>query len=114
WTASSISHAIAATSALIRDDLLAWAQRLPGSPLAGAKPEEVFLVEGAIALKQDPRRAVSIADAMRQGAVGRLERQKAYRPKDAGKYARNTHSAIFAEVKIDEQLGVIRVTRLVS
>jgi xanthine dehydrogenase YagR molybdenum-binding subunit len=26
----------------------------------------------------------------------------------------NTHSAIFAEVKIDEQLGVIRVTRVVS
>ena len=31
-----------------------------------------------------------------------------------GKYARNTHSAIFAEVKIDEQIGVIRVTRVVS
>ncbi len=26
----------------------------------------------------------------------------------------NTHSAIFAEVKVDEQLGVIRVTRVVS
>ncbi|MFZ0609082.1 MAG: molybdopterin cofactor-binding domain-containing protein, partial [Xanthobacteraceae bacterium] len=29
-------------------------------------------------------------------------------------YARNTHSAVFAEVKIDEELGVIRVTRVVS
>ena len=29
-------------------------------------------------------------------------------------YARNTHSAIFAEVKVDEQLGVIRVTRVVN
>ena len=28
--------------------------------------------------------------------------------------AHNTHSAIFAEVKVDEQLGVIRVTRVVS
>ena len=29
-------------------------------------------------------------------------------------YARNVHSAVFAEVKIDEQLGVIRVTRVVN
>ena len=28
--------------------------------------------------------------------------------------AHNTHSAVFAEVKVDEQLGVIRVTRVVS
>ena len=33
---------------------------------------------------------------------------------DLSKYARNTHSAIFAEVKVDEQLGVIRVTRVVN
>ena len=28
--------------------------------------------------------------------------------------ARNTHSAVFAEVKVDEELGVVRVTRIVS
>ena len=28
--------------------------------------------------------------------------------------SRNTHSAIFAEVKVDEELGVIRVTRVVN
>ena len=30
------------------------------------------------------------------------------------KHARNTHSAIFAEVKVDEQLGIVRVTRVVD
>src|SRR5262249_13130288 len=28
--------------------------------------------------------------------------------------AHNTHSAVFAEVKVDEQIGVIRVTRVVN
>ena len=28
--------------------------------------------------------------------------------------ARNTHCAVFAEVRVDEELGVVRVTRLVS
>ena len=84
------------------------------APLAGAKPEDVVLADGGIALKHDPRRAVPIADAMRQGGLDRIDRQKESQPAKGGKHARNTHSAIFAEVKIDEQLGVIRVTRLVS
>ena len=29
-------------------------------------------------------------------------------------HARNAHSAVFAEVKVDEELGVIRVTRVVN
>ena len=33
---------------------------------------------------------------------------------DDGSRAHNTHSAVFVEVKVDEQLGVVRVTRVVS
>jgi xanthine dehydrogenase YagR molybdenum-binding subunit len=40
--------------------------------------------------------------------------EKAHRFKDISAYARNTHSAVFAEVKVDEQLGAVRVTRVVS
>jgi xanthine dehydrogenase YagR molybdenum-binding subunit len=29
-------------------------------------------------------------------------------------YARNVHSAIFAQVKVDEQLGIVPVTRVVN
>jgi xanthine dehydrogenase YagR molybdenum-binding subunit len=56
---------------------------------------------------------VSIADAMRQGGVDRIEQQKTTEPAQDSR-AHNTHSAVFAEVKVDEQLGVIRVTRVVS
>jgi xanthine dehydrogenase YagR molybdenum-binding subunit len=99
---------------MIREDLLGWARQIPGSPIPDAKPEDVVFVDGRLTLKHDPRRAVSIADAMRQGGVDRIERQKSVGSSDDGKHARNTHSAIFAEVKVDEQLGVIRVTRIVS
>ena len=64
--------------------------------------------------KRDASRAVSIADAMRHGAVDRIEQEKSTTFADDGSHAHNTHSAIFAEVKVDEQLGVIRVTRVVS
>jgi xanthine dehydrogenase YagR molybdenum-binding subunit len=51
---------------------------------------------------------------MRHGDVDRIEREKPTSFEKDDKHARNTHSAVFAEVKIDEQLGVIRVTRVVS
>jgi xanthine dehydrogenase YagR molybdenum-binding subunit len=35
-------------------------------------------------------------------------------PAEDKSHARNVHSAIFAEVKVDEELGVIRVTRVVK
>ena len=114
WIASSVSNAIGTASARIREDLLSWARQIPDSPLADAKPEDVVLVDGQVALKKDPRRSVSIADAMRQAGIDRVEHQETFRPSANGKYARNTHSAVFAEVKVDEQLGVIRVTRVVS
>jgi xanthine dehydrogenase YagR molybdenum-binding subunit len=87
---------------------------MPNSPLAGAKPGDVKLVDGRIVSKEDTSRAVSIADAMRQGAVDRIEREASAEFKEDNKHARNAHSAVFAEVKIDEQLGVIRVIRVVS
>ena len=50
---------------------------------------------------------------VRHGRFDRIEREMHQRFEDDGTQARNTHSAIFAEVKIDEQLGVLRVTRVV-
>jgi xanthine dehydrogenase YagR molybdenum-binding subunit len=114
WIAASVSHAIAATSREIRGELLRLAKTMPGAPLGDATLDDVELIEGKIASIRDPGRAVPIAECMRHGAVNRIERQVTTESNDDGKYARNTHSAIFAEVKVDEQLGVIRVTRVVN
>ena len=114
WTAASVSHAIAAAAVEIRKKLLALARKIPDSPLAKAQVDDVLLVDGSIVSRTDASRAVSIADAMRHGGLDRIEHEKTAEFKQDGKHASNTHSAIFAEVKVDEQLGVIRVTRVVS
>ena len=114
WIAASVANGIATTAAAVRDQLLDMARQMPGSPLADATPEEVVLADGSLVSKRDAARAVSIADAMRQGGVERIEQEKSTSfPDDASK-AHNTHCAVFAEVKVDEELGVIRVTRVVS
>ncbi len=114
WMAASVSHAIKNAADAVRKDLLALAKKIPDSPLKGAKLDDVMLAESKVVSKQDASRAVSIADAMRHGGVDRIEQEKSTNFKKDDKHARNAHSAVFAEVKIDEQLGVTRVTRLVS
>jgi xanthine dehydrogenase YagR molybdenum-binding subunit len=113
WTAASVSHAIARTAGKLRKELLRLAKTMPNSPLADAKPKDVVLIDGGI-VNTATGRAVSIADAMRHGAVDRIARESTASFAESNSHARNTHSAIFAEVKVDEELGVIRVTRVVS
>ena len=47
------------------------------------------------------------------GGVERIERGGS-RGAEATGHARNTHSAIFAEVEVDEEFGTVRVTRVVN
>jgi xanthine dehydrogenase YagR molybdenum-binding subunit len=114
WIAASVSNGIATTCDAIRAELLRLAKQMPGSPLASAGADEVSLTDGKLVSRRDPSRAVSMTDAMRAAGVDRIEQQKATTFPSDGKYAHNTHSAIFAEVKVDEQLGVVRVTRVVN
>jgi xanthine dehydrogenase YagR molybdenum-binding subunit len=114
WIATSVSNGIATTAGAIRDELLRLAKQVPSSPLANAAPDEVVLADGKLVSRRDASRTVSIADAMRQGAVDRIEQEKTTNPADDHTLANNTHAAHFVEVKVDEQLGVVRVTRAVS
>ena len=114
WIAASVSNGIATTAGAIREELLRLARHMPNSPLANAAPDEVALTNGKLVSKRDGSRAVSITDAMRQSGVDRIEQEKTTNPARDATRANNTHAAVFAEVKVDEQLGVIRVTRVVS
>ena len=110
WIAASVCNAIAGTAVEVRQELLRLAKTMPSSPLGDAGVDDVSLTDGKITRTADGA-GVSIADVMRAGKVDRIERQKANNFDKLEKYARNVHSAVFAEVKIDEQLGVIRVTQ---
>ncbi len=113
WTAASVSHAIVNAARDIRQALLRLAAGMPNSKLAGAKADAVSLSDGRIVVTASGD-AVSIADVLRHGQVDRIEQESSTDFKNDTEHARNTHSAVFAEVKVDEQLGVIRVTRVVS
>ena len=114
WIAASISNGIVTTCDAVRAELLRLAGRMPNSPFAGAKPEDVTLAGGNLVSRTDAALAVPVSAVMRHAALDRIIEEKTANFPDDGSYAHNTHSAIFAEVKVDEQLGVIRVTRVVN
>ena len=114
WIAASVSHAIIGAADEVRGELLRIARTMPDTPFADAGAGDVVLANGRLARAGDLARSVPVADIMRHGKVERIERSKDNTFADISKYARNTHSAVFVEVKVDEEIGIIRVTRAVS
>lgn len=114
WMAASSAHAVLAAAEDIRQELAGLAKAMAGSPVGGVDARDLVLVDGTIASGGDKSRAISIADVMRYGQLERIEKQKLNQFAEDKSHARNTHSAVFAEVKVDEELGVVRVTRIVS
>jgi xanthine dehydrogenase YagR molybdenum-binding subunit len=113
FTVASVGSAIQAACGEVRETLFGLARRLEDSPLAGASLDEVEFAEGRIRLRDDPSRSVSIAEAMREGGLDVIEEEASANPKQ-DTYSRHAHSAIFAEVEVDEEFGTVRATRVVT
>jgi xanthine dehydrogenase YagR molybdenum-binding subunit len=119
WMAASVGAAVRMACQAVAGKLLAAAARVDGKPLGSAKIDDVLFEGGRMVLKSDPGKSVSIADAMRAAELPTIEAEETASMGISGmvsqmRKSRNTHSAIFAEVKVDEELGVIRVTRIVN
>jgi len=116
WGAASAGTAVELACHAVREKLFNHAKGINDSPLGGAKVNEVAFRDERIALISDPSRSVSIAEAMRAGGVDRIEAEETASPSKItqARYASYTHSAVFVEVRVDEELGQIRVTRVVD
>jgi xanthine dehydrogenase YagR molybdenum-binding subunit len=114
FTTSSVGCAIHAACRSVQQELLRLAKKMAGSPLGRARLDDLIFADGKIRHRDDSSMEVSVADAMRAGKADRIEKEATVEPKEDGKRSHYTHSAVFAEVRIDEQLGVIRVVRVVS
>ncbi|MBP0447198.1 xanthine dehydrogenase family protein molybdopterin-binding subunit [Roseomonas sp. SSH11] len=116
WAAASAGTAVHLACNTVREQLFKYARGMDGSPLANAEIGRVAFRNGRMELISDPSRFVTIQDAMRAGAVDRIEAEETGSPSRITqlRYAAYTHSAIFAEVRVDEELGRIRVTRIVD
>ncbi|KAA2212392.1 xanthine dehydrogenase family protein molybdopterin-binding subunit [Teichococcus oryzae] len=119
WMAASVGAAVQLACRSVAEKLLKAAEKMENSPLGSASLDEVRFAGGRISLRDDPARGVAIAEIMRAAGMDAIEVQETASGGISGmisqmRKSRNTHSAIFAEVRVDEELGVIRVTRIVN
>ena len=114
WTAASSGNAVRNACLKVAEEVFKLARGMANSPLANADFEHVIFADGRIQLGDDPSRSVTLADAMRGAGKEAIECEDAAEPDAAMQktFSSYTHSAIFAEVRVDEDLGIVRVKRL--
>ncbi|MGV0852730.1 xanthine dehydrogenase family protein molybdopterin-binding subunit [Mycolicibacterium phlei] len=113
-TMASVGSSVLNASNLLRDRFIRTAVVDPGSALAGLRPEQVTVVDGRMVAADDPSRGETYQELLRRRGWGPLDATETWSPNesDHGAHAMHSYGAVFAEVTVDEQLGVIRVRRL--
>jgi xanthine dehydrogenase YagR molybdenum-binding subunit len=114
-TTSSVGSAVYGAALAVGAKLLSLANQEAGSPLKEAAGADVELLDGRLRLKSDPSHFVSVSDVMKRNGLTEVTETFESRPsKEREKYALLAHGAQFVEVKVDPDLGIIRVTRAIE
>ncbi len=114
WTTASVGSAVHGAALAVGAKLLSLANREEGSPLKAAD-DDVEMLDGRLQLKSDPSRSVSVSEVMKRNGLAEITETFEARPsKEREKYATLAHGAQFVEVKVDPDLGTIRVTRAIE
>jgi xanthine dehydrogenase YagR molybdenum-binding subunit len=115
WTTSSVGSAVYGAALAIAARLLTLANRDARSPLRGAAAADVEMLDGRLRLKSDASRFVTVADVMRRNGLTEVTEIFESRPSpERNDYALLAHGAQFVEVKVDPDLGTVRVTRAIE
>jgi xanthine dehydrogenase YagR molybdenum-binding subunit len=111
---ASVAPAVQAAALAAREKLVALALADPQSPLHGADPGEIVIERGWMARRSAPARRESVADLLTRHGAG-VEAAADSRPGDeAHAFAMHSFGAVFVEVKVDPDLGIITVPRIVG
>ncbi len=116
YTTGAVGSAIKRVCLAIQDKLFHLAQIMDGFPLGDALLQDVDFTNGAIVLKRDPTVRIPLTDVIKfnQGKAVTASKTNIPNVLKLKQYTRAAHSAAFVEVEVDEQLGIINVTRAVT
>lgn len=115
WTAASNGSAVKAACEALKETIFKHAQGMANSPLANVAFEQVEFKSGRVARRDDPGSSLALTEIMHAADLEEIVGDGSAGPslRQSRKYASYTHSAIFAEVRVDEELGVVRVPKIV-
>ncbi len=115
WTTASVGSAVQLAARSIGGKLIELANKDANSIFKNAKPTDVEMLDGKLQLKNDASKSVDISDLMKKNNLTEIVEVYEGKPsKERDKYALQAHGAQFVEVKVDEDLGIVKVTRVVE
>ena len=116
WTASSVGTAVQAACIALGEKLLKQVKKMDHSAFQQASLADVEFVNGQMRLRHDSNQAVVLRDLVQASGEARIEAETTTKPDTArqAQYSVHAHNAAFVEVKVDEDLGTVHVTRVVN
>jgi xanthine dehydrogenase YagR molybdenum-binding subunit len=113
---ATVGSAVEGACEKLQRRLLKLAAALPGSPFAQARFKDVAFVDSALCLRAQPDVSLRLCDIVTRSDQEQVAEKYLLLPNllKQKRYTRCVHSAVFCEVKVDEDFGTVRVTRVVS
>ena len=112
---ASVGPAVQAAARAAREQLVALAVADPRSPVHGASPEAVAVEGGWLFVKAAPRRRETVSTLLARHGAAPVRAVSASRPgEEAHAYSMHSYGAVFAQVNVDPDLGIITVPRIVA
>jgi xanthine dehydrogenase YagR molybdenum-binding subunit len=113
---ATVGSGVAGACDKLKTTLLKMAQAMPDSIFKGARLREVEFAEGRLHLRGQPANGVNLSEVLAHAKKDRVEVKFLLTPQmlKQRKFSRAVHSAVFCEVRVNERLGIVRVTRVVS
>ncbi|MNM32098.1 Xanthine dehydrogenase molybdenum-binding subunit [compost metagenome] len=113
---ATVGSAVQGACEKLKKSLFKLASQLPDSPFSGARLADVEFAEGRMRLRRAHETGLALTDVLRAAEVSQIAEKYLLLPNmlKQRKYTRAVHSAVFCEVRVDEELGTVKVTRVVS
>jgi xanthine dehydrogenase YagR molybdenum-binding subunit len=113
---ATVGSAVEGVCEKLQRTLLQYAARMPGSVFGGRTLKDLEFTDQGLQLRGDPSTRLALTDILSASGKACIEDKYLLLPNllKQRNYTRCTHSAVFCEVKVDEDFGTVRVTRVVS
>ena len=113
---ATVGSAVLGACEKLKKQLFKLAGQLPEPPFPKARFADVEFAEGRMRLRRAHETGIGLAALLQAAEVSLLEEKYLLLPNllKQRNYVRAVHSAVFCEVRVDEELGTVKVTRVVS
>jgi xanthine dehydrogenase YagR molybdenum-binding subunit len=113
---ATVGGGVAGACEKLQKALLKMAQAMPDSIFKKLQLRQVEFNDGRIHLRGQPANGVDLREVLAHAGKDRVEEKFLMTPQmlKQRKYTRAVHSAVFCEVRVNEKLGIVRVTRVVN